>query len=158
LDRKRDQYVKDVLEYRQLAHRTQRVAAGSTEALARWHHPKRGILGPSAFIPTAEITGSIVGIGQWASLSACLQAQAWLDAGQAAIVKATIGLAKDLGLEIIAEGVETRAQFEALKNWGCTEIQGFYFAKPLSAEDVTLALRKGGVITPQEISLATQNT
>jgi EAL domain-containing protein (putative c-di-GMP-specific phosphodiesterase class I) len=63
-----------------------------------------------------------------------------------------------LGLEIIAEGVETRAQFEALKNWVCTEIQGFYFAKPLSAEDVTLALRKGGVITPQETSLATQNT
>jgi EAL domain-containing protein (putative c-di-GMP-specific phosphodiesterase class I) len=72
--------------------------------------------------------------------------------GQAAIAKATIGLAKDLGIAVIAEGVETRDQLEALQGWGCQEIQGYYFAKPLGVEDVALAFRNGGVLAPVDIS------
>jgi EAL domain-containing protein (putative c-di-GMP-specific phosphodiesterase class I) len=66
--------------------------------------------------------------------------------GQAAIAKATIGLARDLGIAVIAEGVETRAQLEALEAWGCTEIQGYYFAEPLSVDAVTRLMRGGGVL------------
>jgi diguanylate cyclase (GGDEF)-like protein/PAS domain S-box-containing protein len=224
------------------------------EALVRWQHPERGVLGPMAFIPVAESTGLIVSLGQWVLQTACRQAKSWMDAGitpvriavnfsglqfktplelegniaetlaqtglparlleieltetvlmdvslehslalarlrrkgmtiaiddfgtgysslgylrqfpvdrikiaqdfvrdlatapgQAAIAKATIGLARDLGVAVIAEGVETREQLEALKAWGCTEIQGYYFAKPLSIEDVTRLMQSGGILT-----------
>jgi EAL domain-containing protein (putative c-di-GMP-specific phosphodiesterase class I) len=37
---------------------------------------------------------------------------------------------------------------ELLKGWGCPEVQGFYFAGPLTAEDVTLLMRAGGILQP----------
>ncbi len=225
------------------------------EALVRWRHPERGVLGPDLFIPVAEKSGIVVKLGQWVLLTACRQARAWIDAGIApvriavnvsalqfkmpvalesdiaaalvetglppslleleltetvlmeaarersdtlarlretgitialddfgtgyssleylsrfpidrikiaqnfvkdleaapgnvAIVKATIGLCRELGIEVIAEGVETREQFELLKDWGCGEVQGFYFARPLAVEDVTPLLRSGGILDP----------
>ena len=51
-----------------------------------------------------------------------------------AIAKAIIALAQSLELNITAEGVETKAQFEYLKAQGCNEVQGYYFAKPLPVE------------------------
>ena len=51
------------------------------------------------------------------------------DPGSAAIVRATIGLAREFGIEIIAEGVETAAQLEFLVGAGCRHIQGFYFSR-----------------------------
>jgi diguanylate cyclase (GGDEF)-like protein/PAS domain S-box-containing protein len=226
------------------------------EALVRWNHPTRGLLGPGVFIPVAESTGIVVALGQWVLITACRQTKAWLDAGiepvrvsvnvsglqfktpneleanvaaafaetglpaklleleltetvlmgvslqqnesltrlrqegvtiaiddfgtgysslgylirfpvdrikiaqdfirdvttvpgQAAIAKATIGLAHDLGIDVIAEGVETREQLDALKGWGCPAIQGYYFAKPLSVDEVTLAFRNGGILKPR---------
>jgi EAL domain-containing protein (putative c-di-GMP-specific phosphodiesterase class I) len=73
--------------------------------------------------------------------------------GDVSIVKATIGLAHELGINVIAEGVETREQLELLKNWGCKEVQGFYYAKPLAEEDVTILLRNGGILQPGSGSL-----
>ncbi|MBN2864724.1 MAG: EAL domain-containing protein [Thiotrichales bacterium] len=52
-----------------------------------------------------------------------------------AIVKAMLGMAKSLNLEVIAEGVETQEQAEWLKHNGCGQIQGYYFSKPLPEED-----------------------
>jgi diguanylate cyclase (GGDEF)-like protein/PAS domain S-box-containing protein len=49
------------------------------------------------------------------------------------IVQAVIGLAKNLGLQVTAEGIETEAQLEFLKDSGCHEGQGYYFCKPISA-------------------------
>jgi diguanylate cyclase (GGDEF)-like protein/PAS domain S-box-containing protein len=226
------------------------------EALVRWRHPQRGILGPGRFIPVAEKNGIIVKLGHWVLLTACRQCKAWLDAGftpgriavnlsavqfqssialeadiagvlaetglppqlleleltetvlmsasrehddiilrlrelgvtiaiddfgigyssldylrrfpadrikiaqnfvqhlesmpsDVSIVRATISLARELGINVIAEGVETREQLELLNEWGCKEAQGFYYAKPLAEEDVALLLRNGGILQSQ---------
>jgi diguanylate cyclase (GGDEF)-like protein len=47
------------------------------EALLRWRHAKRGIIGPDVFIPIAERSGLILSIGRWVLHTACLQAAAW---------------------------------------------------------------------------------
>ncbi|MFM0039557.1 EAL domain-containing protein [Paraburkholderia strydomiana] len=49
------------------------------EALIRWTHPSRGELSPSAFIPTAERTGLILALGEWALLQSCTEAVTWRD-------------------------------------------------------------------------------
>jgi diguanylate cyclase (GGDEF)-like protein/PAS domain S-box-containing protein len=220
------------------------------EALARWRHPRRGVLRPDIFLPVAEQTGFIGKLGRWALSTACREAKAWVDAGRApfrvavdvsslqfktplafeadieealaesglapenleleltetvltstlrihanvlprlrergltiamdgfgagyssldcfrrypidrvkiartlvrdieaggadaAIVKATIGLARELGIGVVAEGVERRSQLDLLQSWGCEEAQGFYFAKPLTAERIAPLLGAG---------------
>jgi predicted signal transduction protein with EAL and GGDEF domain len=47
------------------------------EALLRWHHPTRGLVGPVDFIPLAEDTGLIVPIGEWVLRQACAEAANW---------------------------------------------------------------------------------
>ncbi|WP_295155935.1 EAL domain-containing protein, partial [uncultured Ruminococcus sp.] len=51
------------------------------------------------------------------------------------ILRHIINMAEDLGVEIVAEGVETTDQLDNLNNMNCHRIQGYYFDKPLSADD-----------------------
>jgi diguanylate cyclase (GGDEF)-like protein/PAS domain S-box-containing protein len=225
------------------------------EALVRWRHPKRGILGPSVIIPIAEQMGVIAKLEHWVLFEACRQGKAWLEEGvppvrisvnvsalqfrapealeadigttlkqtgfpphlleleltesvlvdaahehngllqrlrlsgvsfaiddfgtryssleylrqsphnrvkiarsfvanldivpaDAAIVRAAIGLARELEIGVIADGVETQEQCDLLKKWGCGEVQGFHFAQPLiavplMAEEAASLLRTG---------------
>lgn len=210
------------------------------EALVRWQHPERGLISPDNFIAVAEETGSIVAIGQWVLLQACLQMKRWQEkhslgsplsisvnlsgrqfghsnlleqitqildstgldphslkleitesivmenvestAGtleklrdlgvelsiddfgtgysslsylhrlpidtlkidrsfvsrvgenneNKEIVRTIIMLAQNLGMGVIAEGVETREQLDVLRELGCQSIQGFLMSKPLA--------------------------
>jgi diguanylate cyclase (GGDEF)-like protein len=213
------------------------------EALLRWHHPQRGTISPTVFIPLAERNGLINAIGAWVIDEACRQARAWRDQGlrmrvainlsaqqlrqrelpqriAAALDKhqinpdlltceitesvamedteatlrffneldavgvhisiddfgsgysslaylrklpagelkidrsfvmdlatseearkiaaAVVQLAQALKLKVVAEGVETDEQFQILRQLGCDELQGFLFAKPMSAKALGL--------------------
>jgi diguanylate cyclase len=204
------------------------------EALLRWHHPARGIVPPSTFIPIAEDSGSILQIGEWVMREACREAASWpqpltiainvsalqiyndnfvqlvhsilLETGlsprrleieitetalvrdlqralnalrqvkalgvriamddfgtgysslsnlrafpfdkikidgsfvksvntneqAATIVRAVLGLGRGLGLPVLAEGVETRAELAFLEKEQCSEVQGFFLGRPAS--------------------------
>ena len=211
------------------------------EALLRWHSTKLGMeVPPKQFIPLAEETGLIRGIGEWVLSQACAQAQQWRTAGvqnlrvavnlsasqfmepdlvdtirrvldetgldpawleleitesmlmrdadvamrtlqrlrkdgvnlalddfgtgyssllylrnypigrikiarefvsdlesndaDRAIAGTVIDMAKNLGMQAIAEGVETAGQVDILRDLGCDEVQGFYFARPMTAK------------------------
>lgn len=217
------------------------------EALVRWLHPREGLLGPGAFLPTAEQSRLIVDIGRWVLSEACTQAAAWertwperrlsvavnlsarhlldprlvddvqaaldvtgvtparirleitetsvmaeadaavrtlrrlkatgvrisiddfgtgwsslaylknlpvdelkidrsfvmglgVDAGDAVIVASVVGLAEALGLDIVAEGVETVRQHDALVRHGVHHAQGYLWSQPLPPDEMTLLL------------------
>jgi diguanylate cyclase (GGDEF)-like protein/PAS domain S-box-containing protein len=220
----------------------------SLEALLRWHHPTRGVIGPGDFIPIAEQTGLIVPIGRWVLFEACWHARRWRHAFPAAgplrvtvnlsakqldhqrvvddvrealkeatldprmlrleitesvlmesveasatildelrrlqvgvlmddfgtgysslsylprlplqaikvdrsfvhrmggrrtdleIVRSIVELARNLGLGVVAEGVETAAQRDRLLAFGCELGQGFHFAPPLEPAEVSALL------------------
>ena len=208
------------------------------EALLRWNHRTRGMIGPNEFIPIAEDTGLITSIGEWVLRAACIQAASWpsnikiavnvspaqfrssgllqtvvsalaaanlspsrleieiteavllhnnettlatlaqldelgvriaLDdfgtgysslsylrnfpfdkikidksfirdltenSDSSSIVRAIAGLATELSMTTTAEGVETAEQLMRLREFGCTEMQGFLFSPPLPADDL----------------------
>jgi diguanylate cyclase len=211
------------------------------EALVRWQHPERGLIGPGEFIPLAEENGLIIPLGEWVLRAACLQSKAWQTAGlpalrisvnvsshqfrqrrlgetlrgilgatgadpalltveitegvlmenadanikvlediksmgvtlsmddfgtgysslsylnsfpldelkvdrsfvkeirlagdHSAIIAAIIAMSHSLGLQVVAEGVETPHQLEFLKKQRCDEFQGFMVSKPVPAEE-----------------------
>lgn len=220
----------------------------SLEALARWHHPTRGWVAPSVFVPLAEQIGLIAQLGDLVLDTACAQAKAWAAAGLAtrvavnvsaeqlrapdfvaavkrtlerhelapalleleitestamadiedgivklrtlrdlgvylsiddfgtaysslayleqlpvhslkidqtfvrelggctgggaSIIEAVVALARSFQLTVVAEGVETEVQRRTLLALGCGEAQGFLFAKPLPAAEVSRFLRR----------------
>ena len=67
------------------------------------------------------------------------------DSRSATVVRAAIRLAHELGIEIIAEGVETEGQEKFLLSAGCEYGQGYYFSRPVDAERATELLRSGTI-------------
>ena len=77
----------------------------SAEALIRWQHPKLGMVSPGDFIPLFEDNGQIREIDRYV----------WKETAR--------------------QGVETEKQLVMLKQAGCALVQGFYFSRPLPAEE-----------------------
>ena len=71
------------------------------------------------------------------------------DANDVAITQAIIAISSKLGLAVIAEGVETREQFEFLRNNGCNQIQGFYFSRPRPPQEIIDEFRGGTPGNPE---------
>jgi len=212
------------------------------EALMRWRHPKRGMISPAEFIPLAEQTEAIIGMGEWALRTACRDAaegripgtvavnlspvqfansdlaetvhsilietglsprrlelevtestvmsdqshaltilrklkamgisiamddfgtgysslatlhvfpfdkikldQSFVkrlpnDAAAAAIVRTVLALGQSLGIPVLAEGIETEAQWQFLAQEGCARGQGYLFARPQSLLQLPAAI------------------
>jgi diguanylate cyclase (GGDEF)-like protein len=68
------------------------------EALVRWQHPERGLIGPDEFIPIAEETGLIVELGRWIMREACTEAAKW----------ATLFGARAPAISVNASGIQFR--------------------------------------------------
>ena len=62
--------------------------------------------------------------------------------GATAIIRAITTLADALGIETTAEGVETSDQLEILQAEGCGQIQGYFFSRPIPAQEVAALLTK----------------
>jgi len=64
------------------------------------------------------------------------------DKAAASLATSIISMAHSLGVRVIAEGVETEEQLNFLKDYDCDEIQGYYYSKPIPAEDFTKLLKE----------------
>jgi EAL domain-containing protein (putative c-di-GMP-specific phosphodiesterase class I) len=70
------------------------------------------------------------------------------------IVRTIIELARVLGMDVVAEGIETSEQYRLLRQMGCRYGQGYLFAKPLPADEVSRLLRLPGRVLPDPEDLA----
>jgi diguanylate cyclase (GGDEF)-like protein/PAS domain S-box-containing protein len=67
----------------------------------------------------------------------------------AALIRAMVGLASDLKMETTAEGVETQDELQLVRNLGCSLVQGYFFGKPMPAEEARELAAKGAVDRPE---------
>lgn len=105
-------------------------------------------LGVNVALVDPAIDGSILGsfqkLPQYVmKIDRSFVRDATVGSDHAAIVQAVIKLARTMKLKVVAEGVETREQLDALRGYGCDMVQGYLFSKPVSTEDITRMLREG---------------
>jgi EAL domain-containing protein (putative c-di-GMP-specific phosphodiesterase class I) len=77
-----------------------------------------------------------------------------------AIIRAVAGLGHSFGMTTTAEGVETKEQLDQMRAEGCTEVQGYFYSKPLPASEVPQLLsgfekraRAGRTLSPLRLSV-----
>ena len=126
------------LQYQPIVRLADRRITG-VEALLRWRHPQRGVVGPLEFVPIAEETGLIVPLGLWVLEQACRQAIAWDATPQ------TRGLR--MSVNVSARQVE-RPEF-------VDEVRAAVEATGIAAGRVTLEFTESVIMTDTDRTLAT---
>ncbi|HET7605628.1 MAG TPA: EAL domain-containing protein [Sphingomicrobium sp.] len=66
----------------------------------------------------------------------------------AALIRAMVGLASDLDMQTTAEGVETQEELQLVRNLGCSLVQGYFFGKPMPADEARALAAKGAIVRP----------
>jgi diguanylate cyclase len=124
-------------------------AVVAVEALLRWQHPDRGLLGPGEFIPFAEQSGLIVPIGEWVLAESCGQLARWRDSGACG---AGLGVNVNLSARQLVDGKLARTVRRVLRDTGiepgalCLELTETAFVDDLEASVAALnALHDLGV-------------
>lgn len=74
-----------------------------------------------------------------------------------AIVEAIIAMAHSLGMQVVAEGIEHVEQYNTLQKWGCETFQGFYFSRPISADQTTDFI-KASISLPETAPVSSPTT
>jgi EAL domain-containing protein (putative c-di-GMP-specific phosphodiesterase class I) len=75
------------------------------------------------------------------------------DANSTAIVRTVLGLARDLEMDVIAEGIENEVQLRMLAEMGCEMGQGYYFSRPLEAAQATQLLMRKFAPAPESVGV-----
>ena len=119
----------------------------TAEALLRWRHPVRGVIGPTSFIPLAEETGLMIPLGEWVVREVCRLASGWQSNGAtpmrvAVNLSATQFRHQNL-LEVIRSALETTGLDAALLEVELTESS--VMTNPEESAGVLKQLRKMGV-------------
>lgn len=131
------------------------IADGSitgVEALVRWRHPRRGLLGPEAFVPLAERTGLIGRLSRWVMDAALDVRRGWHADGRGLSVSVNLSI-RDLydprlvasveallarpGLPPHCLGVEDERTLDLLRELGCDVVQGYVVSRRLGIEQLT---------------------
>jgi diguanylate cyclase (GGDEF)-like protein len=117
------------------------------EALARWRHPRRGLLLPAEFIPLAEETGLIVSLGDWVLREACRQNKAWQNQGLAPRRVAVNISASQLQQNDLIQSITTVLQETELEpQWLELELtESVVMQNAAEAIDVLWRLRRMGI-------------
>ena len=117
------------------------------EALVRWERPGFGLLAPALFIPEAETTGLIVGIGAWVLHEACLQQRRWSESGQG-----HLHMAVNVSALQFRQGILERQVTEALAETGADPkrlelelTESTLMVQPEEVMDTLLSLKRRGV-------------
>jgi diguanylate cyclase (GGDEF)-like protein len=121
-------------------------AVVGVEALVRWQHPERGLLGPSEFVPLAERTGTVAELTRWVLDAALAQVRRWSDAG------IDLPVAINLAAANIVDATLPDAVAAALARHGvsgdrleCEISEDTVMADPVRAMDVLCRLRGMGL-------------
>jgi len=123
----------------------------AVEALVRWRHPVRGLVQPNAFIPMAEETGLVLGIGEWVLNEACRQVAQWqreAGAGRAAPPRVAVNISARQLQRPGLDGAVRRALALSGLPAECLELEiteSSVMLDPLHAQGVLESLRELGV-------------
>ncbi len=117
----------------------------AVEALIRWQHPQHGLLPPLDFIPTAESTGQIVEVGEWALVQACRQAQTWRQEGLSVRIAVNLSARQFSAPDLVGCVERTLRDTEMPPGMLELELTESMFADPTTSTVILECLRSLGV-------------
>src|SRR5215469_3962744 len=119
----------------------------ATEALVRWRHPQRGVIGPNSFIPLAEETGLMIPLGEWVLREVCRRVNAWRAESRLPVRIAVNLSATQFRHQNLAELIRSALEAERL-DADCLEIElteSAVMTNPEESVGVLRQLRKMGI-------------